>query len=1309
MDQLREEIEKITRDYHLCPNRIWHVGSRLQQWETELCALLQDLVNTFPVSLKEAAEHEDHSSCTYDYCEFSSRNFVAVQQYHERGPLEGDLGEAEVRKRHGKSSICLPLRGLFREDALIEAVKRKGHTAWAFDGLKMLPHPRPFMAVSHVWSDGTGVGAWGPGKVNGCLFDYFKDIAQSFQCEGIWWDTVCIPQDSASRSDALNIMHLNYQYARITLVHDRFLRKLPFENPQTACSAIILSSWFSRGWTALELAKSQKVKVAFKDCIKDLDEDILSKVEDSVAAEMIRRLRKENISTIQGLLETLGPRHTSWLRDRATISGLLTGINIAPHDGDIFQRNIYQDILRKMGRISYGHLFHTSATMSSGFNWCPTNLFQMPQDSEDPKLSITKSGEVIGTWTVIPPEQIPQDACIWGISHPLTEARLHHALEQEGNRHVLLVNPADNDIRRGLLVRVLRQRPQDPTFKCKFVGLLRFQGSLEVKDHAKGAIINIGDTTHWQELDDDESAWKCVFQQQQHAVNKQDAQDGPAPDTNGYGLLQGVPWSIYHHAAWTGDMGAADRDPCAWDQPDELGQRPLHLAAERGYSSIVSMLLRMGLDPNQIDGLGQTPLHRAAWGGSLSVVELLLDSGSNPAAITTSGDSALHIAADMGYADIVRHLKQYADVPEEGSKSLTPLHYASMSGHKPVVQFLLESGADVHAVDETIGWTPMHCAAQNGHEEIVKLLIQHHADVNAADSRIGWIPLHLAAMNGHKAVVDLLVHSGSNVERSDANGWTPLTMATVKQHDSVVNGFQNRPVRASENGRAQTSWTHLHLVAVGAQRDTIRTIMHGEGDDAMTAKIPAGAELHEAAKTENIRASELLIEAGVPVDGVYRGRTALHVAASHGCEQMMWMLIDRGAKIESKALGDNRAIHFAAREGKERAVSMLIESGADINARNGEDASALHFACIHGHNSIVDVLLTKNASMDLRDNQSRTAMQYAVMQSHGSIVSKLLQRHGPIHPADREAYLALNHISRYGELEMAEKFLDAGADMNLFLDKFIAGNEMTAFIMAVFHGHEELTKLYLSRGADIHQTYKMQRFRDWAPLHFAAWKGHPGIARILLENGALIDPLNYAKQTPLHLAAGRENPALVQLLLEKGASATKRDEDGHMPHEIAAERGHDGNVEKLLAVLPRVDPSLNNRKQQTALHCVAGAVYTNEVMNFLAARPEKEEKDPRDHAEAMKRRARIVTMLMNHGFDPNQKDEYGNTPIDYAVRQGRAPVINALMGGQASVSTRSNIRHSQPRMSEDVGYEDASDKTHQKERGQGISRLFRRR
>lgn len=294
---------------NLCPNRIWNVWKAWEAvlghdeasdiWrppeadQNEAKTILRRLLEHFGQKFQDAITHEDHSACSFDFCEFSSRNFTAVRQYHE--PMRYEESEQEdVADSHLKGNICFPLRGLFNESKLVEAVEAKKLTSWKLDGSAILDHPGSFMAISHVWSDGTGTGTWASQEVNECLYRYFRDIALQFQCKGIWWDTISVPNDRVARMKALNTMAQNYEYAKITLVHDRFLRKLNFESPENALFAIVMSPWFTRGWTALELAKSGVVKVVFKDSIKDLDKDILHKTKNPLCRESHREAQKQN-------------------------------------------------------------------------------------------------------------------------------------------------------------------------------------------------------------------------------------------------------------------------------------------------------------------------------------------------------------------------------------------------------------------------------------------------------------------------------------------------------------------------------------------------------------------------------------------------------------------------------------------------------------------------------------------------------------------------------------------------------------------------------------------------------------------------------------------------------------------------------------------------------------------------------------------------------------------------------------------------------------------------------------------------------
>src|SRR5262245_14267373 len=120
----------------------------------------------------------------------------------------------------------------------------------------------------------------------------------------------------------------------------------------------------------------------------------------------------------------------------------------------------------------------------------------------------------------------------------------------------------------------------------------------------------------------------------------------------------------------------------------------------------------------------------------------------------------LRNAAEAGDIAMVRRLLE-ADprlASAFDSGGLAPLHNAASSHHPEVVDLLLASGADVHAVPRSIlpsGFTALHYAASHGDKATAQLLLARGAEVNAA-AAYRRTPLHEAAENGDRETVALL-------------------------------------------------------------------------------------------------------------------------------------------------------------------------------------------------------------------------------------------------------------------------------------------------------------------------------------------------------------------------------------------------------------------------------------------------------------------------------------------------------------------------------------------------------------------------
>ncbi len=93
-----------------------------------------------------------------------------------------------------------------------------------------------------------------------------------------------------------------------------------------------------------------------------------------------------------------------------------------------------------------------------------------------------------------------------------------------------------------------------------------------------------------------------------------------------------------------------------------------------------------------------------------------------------------------------------------------------------MVKLLIARGADINA-DAQYGATPLHRATIYGHRDIAELLIAKGADVNARGKRLGNTPLDSAVRFNKKEMVELLLAKGADANLADNEGITPLWRA----------------------------------------------------------------------------------------------------------------------------------------------------------------------------------------------------------------------------------------------------------------------------------------------------------------------------------------------------------------------------------------------------------------------------------------------------------------------------------------------------------------------------------------------------
>lgn len=126
--------------------------------------------------------------------------------------------------------------------------------------------------------------------------------------------------------------------------------------------------------------------------------------------------------------------------------------------------------------------------------------------------------------------------------------------------------------------------------------------------------------------------------------------------------------------------------------------------------------------------------------------------------------------------------------------------------------------------------------------------------------------------------------------------------------------------------------------------------------------------------------------------------SALMNATGFGQEEVVEVLLERGAEVDKQDKLGRTALHRAASRGHERIVARLLEAGADAGAMSEIGWTALMTAASCGHVSIVRLLLRERAGLvDHRDRDGASALWVACKNGKADVVKVLLLEGGATH------------------------------------------------------------------------------------------------------------------------------------------------------------------------------------------------------------------------------------------------------------------------------------------------------------------------
>ncbi|MGE0549892.1 MAG: ankyrin repeat domain-containing protein [Kofleriaceae bacterium] len=353
---------------------------------------------------------------------------------------------------------------------------------------------------------------------------------------------------------------------------------------------------------------------------------------------------------------------------------------------------------------------------------------------------------------------------------------------------------------------------------------------------------------------------------------------------------------------------------------------PLHEAARRGRSKLVSLLLERGAP---IDGLTPertTALTLAVVHHHNAVAEQLLEAGANP---NLGAFTPLMSAAGTNQAGLVQRL--LAHDAEPGLKGADPYAEAprtpaSAQQHAELAH--ANAATAVLAALTGCAFSTLHGAVEADAVADVRRQLAEGADPNEHLGPHGVTPLHLART---ATMIDILVEAGAKPDPAHLLAYTTSKDPAAAQRVSAL-------------------------------------IRHGvDAFDQLKA-------LSRAASYGNRAVARVLLDAGCAIDPrTKRSDSPLHAAAEANAVDVIELLISRGANVNAiiRTFNDGLAtpLHAAAEAGSLEAAKLLLEHGAEVGATGGDAPSedelgftAIHRAALAGHDRVLALLLAHDAA-----------------------------------------------------------------------------------------------------------------------------------------------------------------------------------------------------------------------------------------------------------------------------------------------------------------------------------------------------------
>ncbi|XP_050390791.1 serine/threonine-protein phosphatase 6 regulatory ankyrin repeat subunit C-like [Patella vulgata] len=585
-----------------------------------------------------------------------------------------------------------------------------------------------------------------------------------------------------------------------------------------------------------------------------------------------------------------------------------------------------------------------------------------------------------------------------------------------------------------------------------------------------------------------------------------------------------------------------------------------------------------------------------------------------------------------------------ADINISSTEMMTPSLMTASRGFMSVLTYLVDHGADVHAVDQNQCTVLHHIVTKPNANLFLQEFILAGLQIDL-QNKFGETPLYLATISNNEYAVNMILETNDScVDLADRNGITPLMLAAIKNEIKIIKLLHKHS--ASINKQDSRGRTSLIFAIRNGNKSAIDVLLKTDACDVNLSDNKGKSPLKLAVQNSNTELIELLHQYGADITKQdNRGRTSLYPAAQNDDLYDGDVLLKTyGADINQKDKRGRTSLYLAVEKNNLKTVDVLLKMyGCDVNLSDDKEQSPLMLAVQNSNTELIGLLHQHGADINkqdacdvnLSDNQGKSPLMLAVQRGNTELMALLHQYGADINQQDNcgrtSLYLAVES-NTFNAVDVLLKM--DGCDVNLPDNK-----GKSPLMLAVQNSNTELIELLYQYGADINKQDGRGRSAVYYCLYQMCRRGEYSIEimKLLECFGAEFRSQNCDNKLLKHLLKTSYD------YLKHLMDSNKVDFDGS-----------DGNGDNILHYLARCDiasPSLESLSYSEML--INGSVSSFRKDFLTDKRIDINRKNSTGNTPlmvaALLDNTVYMQILLQHGCSTNISNMYGHTVLHLSI------------------------------------------------------------